>query len=149
MRASCRGSIRSVIVTESISEVDATELSISRISMRFSAQNMASASSLWKSGTSSQLDIEFIVWWCELEEGSASPCPSPPAEREIATGRRDWYSLRSWCSEGLVHLPVIKEFLLRLEGPGEDDPHRLAVCAVNGENPGAPAGVTQVEIARL
>src|SRR3954471_22326065 len=52
-------------------------------------------------------------------------------------------------SQGLVHLPMIKKLLLRLERSGKDDPHRLAVCPVNGKNPGAPGGMAQIEVARL
>ena len=56
MRASIRGSIRSVIVTDSDdSALPETAVSISRTAGRFSAQNVASAASLSNSGTSSQL----------------------------------------------------------------------------------------------
>ena len=56
MRASMRGSKRSVTVTDSdASAWPATDDSMSRTSGRFSDQKPASASSLSKSGTSSQL----------------------------------------------------------------------------------------------
>jgi hypothetical protein len=56
MRASIRGSIRNVIVTDSAaSPLPATADSMSRKSGRFSDQKFASASSLSNSGTSSQL----------------------------------------------------------------------------------------------
>src|SRR5436190_18602096 len=62
MRASIRGSIRRVIVTDSeTSDPAATADSIRRKSRRFSAQKAASASSLSKSGTSSQLEMEFMA----------------------------------------------------------------------------------------
>src|SRR5687768_2205671 len=61
MRASMRGSIRKVIVTDSdTSEDAATDESISRKSRRFSAQKAASASSLSKSGISFQLFRAFM-----------------------------------------------------------------------------------------
>src|ERR1035438_246597 len=56
MRASIRGSIRSVMVTDSdASALPAVADSMRRRSGRFSAQNSASASSLSKRGTSSHL----------------------------------------------------------------------------------------------
>src|ERR1700677_1688957 len=61
MRASIRGSMRSVMVTESASSpAPATEVSIRRTSMRVSAQKAASASSRSKRGTSSQFDKRFM-----------------------------------------------------------------------------------------
>src|SRR5688572_17723446 len=63
MRASIRGSIRNVIVTDSeASDPVATAESIKRKSILFSVQKAASASSLSNSGTSSQLMIEFIAF---------------------------------------------------------------------------------------
>src|ERR1017187_2893013 len=56
MRASIRGSIRSVMVTDSdASALPAVADSMSRRSGRFSVQKLASASSLSKRGTSSHL----------------------------------------------------------------------------------------------
>ena len=56
IRASIRGSIRSVMVTDSdYSALPATAASMSRTPGRFSDQNVASAASLSKIGTSSQL----------------------------------------------------------------------------------------------
>src|SRR5262245_61785466 len=56
-----RGSMRSVMVIDSeTSELAATVASMRRRSRRFSAQNAASASSLSKSGTSSQFVTAFI-----------------------------------------------------------------------------------------
>jgi len=61
IRASIRGSIRSVMVTDSpTSEFPATAPSIKRKSGRFSAQKSASASSLSKIGTSSHLAKALI-----------------------------------------------------------------------------------------
>src|SRR5580704_16797976 len=62
MRASIRGSMRKVMVTDSAaSALPAVADSIRRRSGRFSAQKTASASSLSKRGTSSQLANERIV----------------------------------------------------------------------------------------
>ena len=56
MRANMRGSIRNVMVTDSdVSALPETAVSMSRTPGRFSAQNAASAASLSKIGTSSQL----------------------------------------------------------------------------------------------
>src|SRR5688572_25333067 len=61
MRASMRGSIRKVMVTDSdASEEAATQLSISRRSSRLSAQKAASASSVSKRGISFQFAIAFM-----------------------------------------------------------------------------------------
>jgi len=58
IRASIRGSIRNVIVTDSeVSPLPDTADSIKRTSGLFSAQNPASASSLSKIGTSSHFAI--------------------------------------------------------------------------------------------
>jgi hypothetical protein len=57
-----RGSIRSVIVTDSAESVArATDNSIKRKSGRLTDQNAASASSRSKSGTSSQLEMAFMA----------------------------------------------------------------------------------------
>src|SRR5712691_1031455 len=62
MRASMRGSIRSVIVTDSeLSVGPATAVSINRKSGLFSAQKPASASSLSKIGISSHLAIARML----------------------------------------------------------------------------------------
>src|ERR1017187_2846292 len=65
MRASIRGSIRSVMVTDSdASALPAVADSMSRRSGRFSVQKLASASSLSKRGTSSHLAnarIKFLL----------------------------------------------------------------------------------------
>src|SRR6185295_17480715 len=126
MRASIRGSIRKVMVTDSdSSEPAATAASISRKSSRFSAQNADSPSSLSKSGTSSQVLITFMTLRVVFVGGAS---------------RR---------AQGLVHFPLIKELLLRLERPGMDDPRGLPVRAVNGQDAGAVGGHSQVEEPRL
>src|SRR6266478_2443803 len=62
MRASIRGSMRSVIVTDSALSVGpATDVSINRKSGLFSAQKPASASSLSKIGISSHLAIARML----------------------------------------------------------------------------------------
>src|SRR6266540_974836 len=62
MRASIRGSIRSVMVTDSESSAPATRAaSMSRRSGRLSAQNAASACSLSNRGTSSQVESVFMA----------------------------------------------------------------------------------------
>ena len=65
MRANMRGSIRSVMVTDSdVSALPETAVSINRTPGRFSAQNVASATSLSNSGTSSQLAKVCTVKKC-------------------------------------------------------------------------------------
>src|SRR5947209_7459465 len=99
MRASIRGSIRRVMVTDSeISELAATVASISRSSIRLSAQKAASASSLSKSGTSSQLTTGFI-----LLKGVIL------------------------IIQGLVELALVEKPLFRLEQPREYDSNRFSV----------------------
>src|SRR5687768_2151033 len=62
IRANIRGSIRNEIVTDSFASVaTATDVSINRTPTLFSLQKVASASSLSKSGTSSQLVICGIL----------------------------------------------------------------------------------------
>src|SRR6266487_1658467 len=62
MRASIRGSIRSVMLTDSESSAPATRAaSMSRRSGRFSAQKAASACSLSNRGTSSQVERVFMA----------------------------------------------------------------------------------------
>src|SRR5579862_9214682 len=113
MRASIRGSIRSVIVTDSDdSTVFATAVSISRRSGRFSAQKSASADSLSKIGTSSQRANEFMAIFVSL------------------LIRVEPSSVR----QSLVQLALVKIPLFRLQRPGVDDPKLFPVGPINTEN---------------
>src|SRR5262245_27892608 len=120
MRASIRGSMRRVIVTDSDNSVPAaTADSIKRKSGRFSAQNADSASSLSQRGTSSQLEMVFMS------------------------------AVSSRVAQGLVHLALIKKLLFRLEPARVDDAHRFAVGPVDCENALAIGSHAQIEIAGL
>src|ERR1051326_3144344 len=117
--------MRKVIVTDSKSSVaDATADSISRRSMRFSAQNSASASSLSNSGTSSQFAMAFIGFI------SIFQAPSLPGE-------------------SLIEFPLIKELFLRPKRPGLNDPDLFAISPVYAEHAQATGRLAQVKIASL
>src|SRR5277367_110252 len=104
MRASMRGSMRKVMVTESESSLPVviTASSINRTSIRLSAQNAASASSRSKIGISSQLEMAFI--------------------------------LVNLLRQGLVQFALVKIAFLRLEGARENHAGLFAVGAVKSED---------------
>src|SRR6267378_5863999 len=104
MRASIRGSMRSVIVTDSALSVGpATAVSINRKSGLFSAQKPASASSLSKIGTSSHLAIARM------------------------------FSLNVSLCQRLFHLALVEEPFFGLELAGENHANLPAIRAIDGE----------------
>src|SRR5665213_426332 len=122
MRASIRGSIRSVMVTDSDdSALPATADSIRRRSGRFSAQNPASASSLSKSGTSSQFaKVLTANYFCR------------------ASGRKR-----------LFHFPLIKKPFLRLERARVQNTDGTAVRPIHADDSDAAGGHSEIEKSRL
>src|SRR5882672_5955323 len=139
IRASIRGSIRNVIVTDSeASELPATAASIRRTSGLFSAQKSASASSLSKIGTSSHFPIARIFVHCPRRRFRSASSPGRLAVETDDEGSR---SLR----QILVHLPLIEESFLRLKGPRKDDADLFAVRAIHAKDASAVDGHAQVE----
>src|SRR6266576_1645681 len=137
MRASMRGSIRSVIVTDSVASLLlATAACINRRSGRFSPQKSASATSLSKIGTSSQFAMERIVksrppdydeFGCPLSRGLVVLFPV--------------FSLR----ECLVQLPLIKKSFFGLERPRVNHPNLFSISSIHAENPDSACGHAQIE----
>src|SRR5688572_1094336 len=126
IRASMRGSMRKVIVTDSASPPVATAASMSRISIRFSAQNAASASSLSNIGTSSQVATAFmlVAGLSDLTNSFQAP-------------------------QCLVGTALIKEPLLGFERTGKNHANQLAVSAVDTEDTLPVDRDSQVEKAGL
>src|ERR1019366_200326 len=142
MRASIRGSIRSEMATDpEPSALPATAASMRRRSGLFSAQKVASASSLSKIGTSSHLAIARIVFvW-----------PPATAYRSLKT---DYQSLitghwpRSLC-QTLIHFPLIEEPFFGLERAGVKDAGLFSVRPIHAEDSIATRRHAQVEVTGL
>src|ERR1035438_7420747 len=135
MRASIRGSIRSVMVTDSeASELSDRAASISRRSGRFSSQKSDSAASLSNSGTSSQLAkvrifFRFVLLLVLVFLSSITRTRT----RRILSRQR------------LIQLPLVKKSLFRLERPGVQHADGFSVRAIDAENSQAARRHAEVE----
>src|SRR6266550_2012318 len=145
MRASMRGSIRSVIVTDSVASLLlATADSINRRSGRFSPQKSASASSLSKIGTSSQFAIERII---KRPQDYRPPdydefcCP-------LSLGLVILFPVFS-PRECLIQLALIKKSFFGLERPRVNHPNLFSIRSIHAENPDSASGHSQIEEPRL
>src|ERR1043166_3523270 len=167
MRASIRGSMRNVMVTDSDDSLaPATAVSISRRSGLFSAQKSASAVSLSKIGTSSHLAIartKFNHGWTrmdtdeklgrhELHELSLIRAANNrpfriflfwpyPCSSLFICGCLHSHSLR----QRLVHFSLVKKSFFGLEGPGVQHADLFSVGAIDAENADPAGGHTDVE----
>ena len=109
MRASIRGSIRNVMVTDSDpSALPEMAVSINRRAGRFSDQKSASASSLSKIGTSSQLAKVRI------------------SQKYFGPGLSG--------RKRLVHFSLVKKPFFRIEPPGVEDADRFPVRPINADH---------------
>src|SRR5580698_303811 len=125
MRASMRGSIRNVMVTDSAaSALPAVAASMRRRSGRFSAQNNASASSLSKIGTSSQLANVRIGF--QIRSG--------PRPRFFIFDDEDE---KDFLRKRLVHFPLVKKSFFRLKHAGMQNADQSTVGPIHAENSGS------------
>src|SRR6266404_2889910 len=159
MRASMRGSMRSVIVTDSALSVGpATAVSINRKSGLFSAQKPASASSLSKIGISSHLAIArmLLIRERQFQTSLAVNRVAPGAGSVLTffanTNRKkcrtdpDALAQSPFTSgKHLIELPLIEETLFGLKRSGMDDSDLLPVGPIHTENTSAASGHPQVK----
>src|SRR5271154_1018669 len=142
MRASIRGSIRSVMVTDSeASALPAVAASIRRKSGRFSDQKFASASSLSKSGTSSQLAKVCIFLFHTR--------PHPRLRFFCFEDQDEDDDENDFLRQRLIHFPLVKKSFFRLERPRVQDADGFSVGAIHAGNPNATCRHSEVEKARL
>src|ERR1019366_6214438 len=145
MRASIRGSIRSVMVTDSdASALPAVADSMRRRSGRFSAQNSASASSLSKRGPSSHLANARITKKIDglLERRLRHPTIHLSINPTIQ-------KFRVSLGKSLPHFALVEETFFRLKRPRKHHPDLPSVGAIDAHDADATRRHAEVEKPRL
>src|SRR5882724_2550856 len=158
-----RGSIRSVIVTDSAESVAlATDNSIKRKSGRLTDQNAASASSRSKSGTSSQLEMAFMSRYRPItprrpfgfNRPSAAACQNlvAPIPVQLDLAVVTWLAAHYppiLLRQHLVQLPLIEVLFFRIERSRINHPYLFPVGPIHAKHSDPAHRPAQVEEPRL
>src|SRR5438445_10810153 len=157
-----RGSIRSVIVTDSADSVArATDNSIKRKSGRLTDQNAASASSRSNSGTSSQFEMAFMAGYRPITPCRPFGLNRPALNRSSRLRRSGSGSTLpaipcfsapfppNLLREHLVQLPLIKVLFFRIKRSRIYHPYLFPVGPINTEHSDPAHLPAQVEEPRL